>query len=284
VTREKRAWWKRLLWVLYIVLGVYGVFVVLLILFQSSLMYHPTRTIDQTPKDAGLYFEEVFIDIDEDVSIHGWFVPADDSGGSILFFHGNGGNISHRIESIAVFNRLGMDVLIVDYEGYGRSEGSVGEKQTYRDAEAAWDHLVSVRKADPERIVIFGRSLGGAIATYLAEQKQPAGLIVESCFTSAPDMASDAFAWLLFARYFCRFKYNSLEKVANIKCPKLFLHSPVDDIVPYRQGERLFEAAAEPKEFFELKGKHNEGFAITEGYEKALGEFLASVQGANRRR
>lgn len=240
-------------------------------------MYHPTREIEQTPRSAGMDYDDVELGVAEGIRIHGWFVPARQSRGTVLFFHGNGGNISHRIDSVGIFHGLGVDVLIMDYEGYGRSGGRPGEEETYRDAEAAWNWLTGERDVSPGRTVIFGRSMGGAIAAYLADRHEPAGLIVESSFTSAPDMAAAVAPWLPFARLICRYAYNSLDIVPRLRCPALFAHSPDDEIVPYRQGLKLFATAAEPKQFLEMRGGHNDGMIATPDYAARMGAFLDAV-------
>jgi fermentation-respiration switch protein FrsA (DUF1100 family) len=196
----------------------------------------------------------------------------------VLFFHGNAGNISHRLESLAIFNRLGLDVLMVDYRGYGQSSGRPTEAGTYRDARAAWDWLVA-RGVTPDRIVVFGRSLGGAVGAWLAARPgvRPAGLIVESSFTSGADMARRLYPWLP-ARLITRLKYPVREYVAASRAPVLIIHSRDDEIIPFDMGRELFEAAPEPKTFFELRGDHNAGFWISrDRYVPALNSFLDPI-------
>lgn len=254
--------------------------IVLLTLLQSRVMYHPRSAIEETPADWNLDYQDVWMTTADGVRIHGWYVPSQikPRRGAMLFLHGNGGNISRRCPSLELYSQMGLDVLILDYRGYGRSEGKPTEAGTYEDALAGWAELTGPRAIPPERIVIFGRSLGGAVATWLATQHTPAGLIVESSFTSAPDMARALFP--LLPRWLCRFGYNSIDRIGQVACPVLIVHSCDDDLVPYEHGRALYEAAASPKTFVEIHGSHNEGFLESMAtYQPAVDAFLDSVLG-----
>lgn len=244
---------------------------------QNRLIYFPVNQIEATPKNIGLYYKDVSLKTADNVTLHGWYVPAEDSKGTILFFHGNAGNISHRLDSIAIFYRLGFSVFIFDYRGYGKSDGTPSEKGIYLDAEAAWKYLTQQEQS--EKIVLFGRSLGGAVAAWLAERYSPAGCILESVFTSAPDLAAELLP-LFPARLLCRSKYDALGAIQKLKCPVLIVHSPNDDIIPFAHGQRLYEAANEPKSFLKISGDHNTGF-ITSGkaYTDGLFAFLSQLNG-----
>lgn len=259
----------RILALVYVGLGA------IVLIFQSRFLYYPHRKLERTPEDVGLAYEDVHFSAGDGVKLHGWFVPAPGGRpvGAVLFCHGNAGNISHRLVSVAQFNRMGLDVLIFDYRGYGRSEGKPGEKGTYLDAEAAWDELVG-RGIAPERIVVFGRSLGGAVAARIARDRGSAALIVESAFTSVPDMAARMLP-IYPARLLVRFRYNTVEHVGKVGCPVLVVHSRDDEMIPFKHGRRIFQAAGEPKEFLELTGSHNEGFlSAGQEYEGAVGRFV----------
>jgi len=249
----------------------------LLFLFQDRILFIPTGTLLATPEDAGLSYEDLTFELDGGQQVHGWFVPAREARGVILFCHGNAGNISHRLESIRTFVDLGLDVLIFDYEGYGRSTGQPSQRALYRDALAAWDHLTVERGIPPERILLFGRSMGAAVAAWLATQTEPAGLIVESGFTSVPDMAREHYP-LFVLRCMVRHKLDTLASIQAVRCPVLIAHSKGDEIVPYRHGRKLFEAAPEPKTFLDLEGSHNDGPRRTgPAYETALRAFIDGV-------
>jgi hypothetical protein len=280
-----------------ILAGVYVVLGLLLYLFQGSMVFLanlPGRSLDATPGDIGLSWDDVYIDTDDGERLHGWYVPAlvpalvpappnavSEARGVLLFFHGNAGNISHRLESIALFNRLGLDVLIVDYRGYGRSTGKPTEAGTYRDAQAAWDYLLRERAVAPGRIVVFGRSLGGAVGAWLASQRPvgetPAAVIIESSFSSGADMARRLYP-IFPVRLLTRLKYPVVDYVARLRCPVLVVHSRDDEIIPYAMGRAVYAAAAQPKSFLELRGDHNAGFWISrEVYTAGLEAFLAEV-------
>jgi uncharacterized protein len=248
-------------------------------LVQPGMIFYPFDVLEATPKDWGLDFEDVHIITEDKVKLHGWLVPHHGSRQVLLFFHGNAGNISHRRESIALFHRLGLNVFIIDYRGYGRSDGTPSEAGLYRDARAAWTHLTENRGFAPSSIVAFGRSLGGVVAAKLASEVQPGALILESSFSSAKDAAREIFpllSWIVALR----FELDAAAYVRKAQCPVMVLHSPEDEIIPYDLGRKLFEAAPEPKRFVELRGGHNEGFMLSRpGYEQTISEFIRTLPG-----
>lgn len=260
----------------------YGALVALAWFFQSGLLYlrHvPGRDLDATPTAIGLDYEDVRIEAADGVRLHGWFVPFGNPRGTLLFFHGNAGNVSHRLDSIQLFRDLRLSVFILDYRGYGRSEGSPTEPGTRRDARAAWDYLAEQRGIPPESIVVFGRSLGAAVAAELARERQPGALILESAFTSVPDVAQEAY-WYLPARWLSRFEYATVDYVRQVSAPVLTIHSEDDEIIPYHHGRAVFEAADEPKRFLTLRGGHNTGYILSEAeYRRGIDAFLSEVAG-----
>ena len=266
--------WTAIRTIIVVVVGLYIIFVIILWLFQSHLVYFPRREITMTPDRVGLPYEDISFEASDGVKLSGWFIPAENARGVILFCHGNAGNISHRLESIRIFHRLSLDVFIFDYRGYGRSEGKPTERGTYLDAEAAWRYLAEDRQADPARIIIFGRSLGGAVASWLAKAQTAGALIVESAFTSIPDIGADAYPFLP-VKLLSRFKYSIVDYIREVRCPVLIVHSRDDELISFNHGRRLFEAANEPKDFLEISGSHNDGFLISsEKYEDGLGLFV----------
>ncbi|MEA1928837.1 MAG: alpha/beta hydrolase [Candidatus Auribacterota bacterium] len=265
---------------LIIVLG--GLSWLLIRWFERSRIYYPDPLLESTPADIGLIYEDVTVTTSDKVRIHGWWIPANDNRGTILFCHGNAGNISHRLESIRIFHQLGMNVFIFDYRGYGKSAGSPSEKGTYRDSDAAYDYLHKIRKIAPEKIIIFGRSLGGAVAVELAGEKEAGALICESSFTSAVDMGKLVFPYLP-VKLLVFDRYDSISRVGELSLPKLFIHSREDDLIPFEQGERLYQAAGEPKKFLEIRGDHNEGFLESEEiYRETIDEFLREINVEDR--
>lgn len=234
----------------------------ILILFQSCLLYWPISKVEITPADLRLPFESVHFTSVDGVKLHGWFIAAEKPIATLLFCHGNGGNISHRMPSIWLMNSMGISTMIFDYRGYGLSEGKPSEQGTYLDAEAAWKHLTEERGIAQSQIVIFGRSLGGAIAAKLASDHHPASLIIDSSFTSVPDRAAELF-WMFPVRPFARFDYNTAQQLGLIDCPVLIVHSPTDKLMPFKHGTSLFTAAREPKQFLERQGEHNDGLCTS---------------------
>jgi hypothetical protein len=255
----------------------YGAFAGFIYLMQPRLLYYPnlpTRELMATPARIGLDYKAVTLQTDDGVRVSACFIPHPAPRATLLFFHGNAGNLSHRVESIRLFHDLGLAVFIIDYRGYGESEGNPSEAGTYRDATAAWHYLVEEQHIDPQEIVIFGRSLGGAIAAELASRTRPAALILESAFTSVPNMAARLYPWLP-VRWLSRYRYDTLRALGAMTCPVLIIHSREDDIIPYAEGEQLFAHAREPKQFLELHGGHGNGWMVSrEAYTRGIDGFL----------
>jgi fermentation-respiration switch protein FrsA (DUF1100 family) len=269
--------WPFLRTIIFAGIAAYVLIVIILWLFQSRLVYFPRGEIESTPDRAGMTYETVSFHTSDGVTLSGWYIPSGDSDEVLLFCHGNAGNISHRLESIGIFHRLGLDVFIFDYRGYGQSQGTPGEQGTYLDAAAAWDYLVEKKKVDPGGIIIFGRSLGGAVAAWLASEKTPRALILESSFTSIPDMGAETYPFFP-VRLLSRFGYDTREYVKKVRCPVLIVHSKDDDLVPFHHGRELFETAKQPGEFLEIEGSHNDGFLVSgEKYQRELGRFISSL-------
>jgi fermentation-respiration switch protein FrsA (DUF1100 family) len=262
--------------VLLVALG-YGAFAGFIYLMQPRLLYYPnlpTRELMATPAEIGLDYEAVTLPTDDGLRLSAWYIPHPAPRATMLFFHGNAGNLSNRLESLRLFHDLGLAVFIIDYRGYGQSEGSPSETGTYRDAAAAWDYLVDERHIAPQEIVIFGRSLGGAIAAELASHTRPAALILESAFTSVPNMAARLYPWLP-VRWLSRYRYDTRRALEATSSPVLIIHSREDDIIPYAEGEQLFAHAREPKRFLKILGGHGNGFLISrDAYERGIDDFL----------
>jgi hypothetical protein len=245
---------------------------------QPRMVFFPSRPLDATPADWGLAFEEVRFQTQDAVSLHGWYVPRAGASRVLLFLHGNAGNISHRRESVEIFHSLGLAVFIFDYRGYGKSGGAPSEAGLYRDASAAWQYLTATRGFAPEDILIFGRSLGGAVAAHLASQVPAGGVILESTFSSVRDFARRELP-LLSALVALRYHFDSVSAMAHVRAPVLVLHSRDDEIIPFELALRLYEAVSAPKRFVELRGDHNSGFlASRPGYDRALRQWLLSVR------
>lgn len=283
---SKKIGWRIARMVLLFVIGSWGV----ALLFENKFIFLPAKypqgmwdvqnihaNKDQiVPKIEDCEFYTI-----DGVKLHGWFCTPHKNGAPVpadrvlLYFHGNAGNITNRYDKITYLMELPVKVFIIDYRGYGKSEGKPSEKGLYRDARAAWDYLVTQRDIRPNRIVIFGKSLGGAPAIDLAARVSPAGLVVQSTFTSIPDMAA---AVMYVPRFLVSNKMDSINKIGFVSCPKLVIHSPADEVVPFEMGKRLFEAAREPKQFLEVPDcPHNETYVRAgKVYWDTMRQFITS--------
>lgn len=243
---------------------------------MKSLIFFPEKEITLTPADAGLPFEDLILTTADGVKINGWFVPHPEAQTTILWLHGNGGNMSHRVGRIdRSHHTLKANVLIIDYRGYGRSGGRVSEKGTYLDAVAAYDYLLTRDDVDPARIIPFGASLGAAVAVELALQRKVQGLVLEAPFTSIREMARVALPWLPVGGLITT-RYDNLSKIGRLEIPILILHGDRDETIPFAQGRKLFEAARGPKTFYAIPGAgHNNTETVGgEAYFKAMADFI----------
>ncbi|MHC4571946.1 MAG: alpha/beta hydrolase [Planctomycetota bacterium] len=229
---------------------------------QPKFLYCPVREVLYTPDELGLEFENVFLRADNGLRLNGWYVPAEKSEFTVLFCHGNGGNIMHRLDSINILYNLGLSCFIFDYRGYGNSEGKPSEEGTYLDAMAGYKWLREEKKISANNIIIFGRSLGGSVAAQLASKVEAKALIIESGFTSYVDIGKKFYPYMP-VRWFARFSYRTIDYIKEINCPVMIIHSRGDEIVPFELGLELYETANEPKEFVEIFGSHNDGFLVS---------------------
>jgi fermentation-respiration switch protein FrsA (DUF1100 family) len=276
---KKRGIRAMLISIAVLLAGCYIGFGVLLYFMQPKLLYYPVREVATTPGELGCKYEDVFFTTADGVKLNGWYVPAKDSRLTVLYCHGNGGNIGYYLDTIDILHKMNVNCFVFDYRGYGLSEGKPTEEGTYADALAAYKWLVSTKGAVPNKIVISGWSLGGCIAAELASKVKAGGLLLESTFTSYADMASYHYPYLP-VRWFCRYKYDTLGYLRNVHCPVMAVHSPDDEIAPFAMGQKLFAAANEPKEFVQIAGSHNEGFIESALlYSKRVGAWLESLEG-----
>jgi len=260
-----------------VLLVTYLALAAVLYVMQPKFLYGPVREVSSTPAELGLDFEDVVFKSSDGLDLSGWYIPVKNSKITLLFCHGNGGNMAHRLDSIKIFHNLGLNCFIFDYRGYGDSPGKPGEKGTYMDAMAAYKCLTEEKKIPAEDIIIFGRSLGGSIAARLASKVEAGALIVESAFTSYVDIGKEYYPYMP-VRWFARFGYRTIDYIRNVHCPVMLIYSGNDEIVPFKFGLKLYEAANEPKEFIEIFGGHNDCFLTsgeiyTEVWEKWL-KFL----------
>ena len=246
--------------------------------FEKRFIFFPSSQIVETPGQADLAYEEVSFITEDSFRLHGWFVPGT-TRATWLWFHGNGGNISHHVEELAlVHHRLGVNLFILDYRGYGNSEGTPTERGIYRDARAALGYLQGRPDVATEGVVYFGHSLGAAVAVELAAAYPPRGLILASPFASMSDMAHLRFPFLP-VNWLVRDRYDSLARIPNVRCPLLVLHGDRDNTVPLSQAEKLFNRATPPKHFRLLPGAGHDDIFNTGGSASwdALEEFQAEL-------
>lgn len=261
---------------LALVLG-YAVITGVVFLIQERLVYYPQVGRDDatTPQAYGLAYESLELTTEDGERLHAWWVPATEPRGTVLLFHGNAGDMSARLDYLKMFNRLQYSTLIIDYRGYGRSTGKPSEAGTYLDAIAAWTWLTGTRGVKAGDVVLFGESLGGAVASWLAARHAPRALVLASTFTSVTEMGAEVYPFLP-VRLISRFGYDNRANLRSIRVPVLIMHSRDDDLIPFGHGQRLFDAANEPKQFLELAGGHNSGFVfMRDEWVEALAEFLA---------
>jgi fermentation-respiration switch protein FrsA (DUF1100 family) len=240
---------------------------------ENFFIFFPSKPFDLTPESLGLVYKDVTFVAQDGKRLHGWFFPLGRDNPVILHFHGNAGNISHRLDLISQLLQRKLQVFMIDYRGFGRSEGRPSEKGLYRDGLAAYDYLVQGEGILPSQIVLHGHSIGAAVAVEVALNRSVKSVILESAFTSTRDMAKTMPLFLLLSP-FLPTNYNNLEKITRLHVPKLIIHGDMDEIVPFSMGERLFRAAKEPKFFVALKGgAHNDTYIV--GGEEYFGPFAA---------
>mgnify|MGYP003392751379 CR=1 FL=1 len=237
---------------------------------ESVGVFFPSREVAVSPSLMGLAFEDVYFKTKDHVTLNGWFLKNPHARSTIIFAHGNAGNMSDRLFKIKFFYDLGLNVFIFDYRGYGKSEGRPSEAGIYLDAQGAYDHLQSQGRVNMKNIILYGASIGGVVVIDLAIHRNAALLVVESSITNSKDMVKIFYPFV--PSFFLSLKFDSINKVKGLKVPKLFIHSPDDEVVPYWVGQKLFEAAAQPKEFLKTYGGHNDGSITVDP--SAAGEFI----------
>jgi|UniRef100_A0A7C5AMP4 fermentation-respiration switch protein FrsA (DUF1100 family) len=222
---------------------------------EKGIIFFPDPYLLGTPADYGLEYEEVFFFAEDGVKLHGWWVPQE-SCPTLLWFHGNAGNISHRLENLKLlWNLVGLQIFIFDYREYGKSEGRISREGTFKDSLAAYRYLTEIRGLPGEEIIFFGRSLGTALATDLAVRHPCRALILESPFTNSQDMAR------LYAPFLSDWRpkvpYDNVGKIGQVRVPVMVIHGAQDEVIPVDMGRRVFEAAPEPKELYIIPGAHH---------------------------
>lgn len=248
-------------------------FFVLVRYLEKTSVFYPSKIIEIAPDRFGLPYEDIMLDAEDGVKINGWLLLRPGAKSTILYFHGNAGNMSGRWMTIRLFYEMGVNIFIIDYRGYGRSQGEPSEQGVYKDGRAAFDYLKGRKDIAHLPIIIYGSSLGGAVAVDVAEHRPVDGLIIDSSFPSAASMARIIYP--ILPTWFMSIKFDSAKKIKDMKMPKLFFHSTEDNVVPFRLGQELFDVAEGPKDFVSLKGGHFESHEESNGlFRSAIETFL----------
>jgi fermentation-respiration switch protein FrsA (DUF1100 family) len=267
--------------------------------FERANLYIPGRTYYATPASYGIPFDDAEISTSDGEVLRAWWVDAKRTGPHeqlkdpslpytaplprngqapvLVYFHGNGGNISSRLEKLRIFRRLGLSVLLFDYRGYGSSSGRPSERGTYLDGRAVVNWLAKTHGISPASMIFYGESLGCAVALETALHLPPRGLIMDSGFSSTIAMGKEVFPWLP-VKFMVRYHYDNLKKMPSLKTPLLIVHSPEDDIVPFKQAQENYSAATQPKSFLQIRGNHNSGYLESQNYGPGLRDFIAALR------
>ncbi len=253
--------------------GTYVALVVLMMFFENALVYHPTPAAVHWLRPPSPDVRDVALTTTEGEEIHAWWLPCPGSPGALLYLHGNAGNLSQRGDTVLnLRNALGLSVLIIDYPGFGKSSGVPTEAGCYRAADAAYAWLVEEAKIAPDEIVLFGKSLGGGVATHLASRNEHRALALVKTYTTLPDVAASIYPWLP-VRLLMRNRFDSLSRIGDCHRPVFVAHGTTDELIPFVLGQRLYEAANAPKEFLALEG-HGHNDAFPPEFYAGLREFL----------
>ncbi len=256
--RRKRRW----RWMLGFAVLAYLTLIIVLLCLEDRLLYHPRSYHEDWQSPAReLPAQDVWLQSADGTRIHAWWCPQRGAQDALLFCHGNASNLSHRQRLKQVWRGLGLSVLIFDYPGFGRSEGQPSEAGCYAAADAAYDWLT--RQLPAERIVLFGWSLGGGVATDLAARRAHRALVLFKTFTSIPDVAQSQF-FFLPARWLVRNRFDNLEKIGRCRQPVFIAHGDGDHLIPFAQAEQLFASARGPKRFLRIPGVGHHGGPTTE--------------------
>jgi len=261
---------------LVITLVGFGLIVGYVRYLEKRNLFYPMKVIEYNPSIYKMPFEEINLKTEDGLAINGWFIPYNNARYTLLFFHGNGGNIGHRVEKYKMLNGLSVNIFAIDYRSYGKSQGKPSEKGLYLDALCAYRYLVDSRRIPAEQVVIYGESLGGAVAIDLASKVKVGGLITEGAFSDEADMAWNVFPGM--PAFILGSKFDSLKKIKKVNTVKLFIHSVDDELVPFELGYKLYNAAGEPKRLARLRGGHNNAYFVSKDkYALAISSFLGTL-------
>jgi pimeloyl-ACP methyl ester carboxylesterase len=272
MTKQRRSFVEYLLSAIRIIAASYLGLCVLLFFIQKKMIYMPDQDMWITPAEVGLEYEDVFI-ASGLANLHAWYIPCRQARGTVLICHGNAGNICGRLDPALMYHQLGLNVLLFDYRGYGRSTGSPDEQGLYEDVSAVWQYLVSERNESSGRIIVVGRSLGGGPASWIASHYKPAGVVLESTFSSAVDVAKGLYPYLPVGLIQTQ-RFNNESRINKIEAPVLFVHGQDDEVIPYKYGVKLYEARDGNKFRVDIEGGHNDPREHLDNYRSAIEHFI----------
>jgi uncharacterized protein len=259
------------------VAGFYLLILILMYTFQNQLLFMPSSGFIQTPASTGLEAADVWAETEDGVRVHGWYFPNQDANYVVVLSHGNAGNISGRIAIAETLLNSGASVLMYDYRGYGNSEGSPSEEGLYKDIEAVVEYLKSEQGYTEQQVVMYGRSLGGAVAAYAATQYDLGGLVLDSAFKNLRAMVREVYPFV--PARLAKYDFPTDEYIQQLgDLPVMIMHSPNDEIIGFHHGRSLYELAGGPKRFVELRGGHNDNFYQSQSLiEQSWKEFLDRI-------
>lgn len=267
---------NKLVQLLVTIVIIYVVFLFLLYIFQNSFIFFPSRAVDVTPGNYSMQYEDHFFQTEDGLNLHGWWIEHPEASASVILSHGNAGNISHRISLVQMMNGLKVNFFLYDYRGYGKSEGRPDEKGLYLDGMAAYQFVRETKGITPGEIILFGRSIGGAVAAENAVKTEIGGLVIESAFSDVRSLMRQLFP--IVPTFLAKYDFPVSEYLKEITVPVMIMHSHQDDIIPYNHGLKNYEAANSPKWFIELQGGHNDNFMVSETiYLAAWQQFLLAL-------
>jgi hypothetical protein len=246
---------------------------------ENKGIFFPQKGIEFYPSSVNIAFEDVYLKTEDKAKINGWFIPHNNAEYTLLFLHGNAGNIGHRLEKLLILRNAGVNIFIIDYRGYGKSQGNISEKGFYRDAKAAYDYLINDRSILPGQIIVYGESIGTAAVIDLAAKAKVRAVILEGAFSRGKDVANKFYPFL--PAFIFSDTFNSLKKIKNIRVPKLFIHSRDDEILPFELADKLYKASPEPKEMVMIGGSHNTAFL--DSREKYISSIKSFIEKLDRR-
>lgn len=267
---------KKLFPLLVSLLVINAGFLFLLYIFQNSFIFFPSKTLEINPGQYSIHYEDHYFQAGDGVNLHGWWIEKPEASATVILSHGNAGNISHRISLVQMMNGLNVNFFLYDYRGYGKSEGKPDERGLYLDGLAAYHFVRETKGIAPSEIILFGRSIGGAVAAENAVKSEIGGLVVEAAFSDVRSLMRQLFP--IVPSFLAKYDFPVSEYLKQTNVPIMIMHSHQDDIIPYSHGLKNYEAANSPKWFIELQGGHNDSFIISETiYLAAWHQFLLAL-------